>query len=121
MKKILLIEDEKILSEMYQEKITKAGFYVVTAKEAEGGLEMARTEKPDLILLDMLLPRGNGLFFLSSLRNDPQIADLPVLVFSNFEDTETRREAERLGAKDYLIKTNHTPAEILEKIKSLLN
>jgi len=120
MKKILLVEDETILSELYQEKLRKAGFSVVTATEAETGLEIAKAEKPDFILLDILLPKGNGIFFLTNLRKDPEIASLSVIVFSNLDDPETKKEAMRLGAKDYLIKTNYTPGEIVEKIKEYI-
>ncbi|MDO8264973.1 MAG: response regulator [Candidatus Parcubacteria bacterium] len=121
MKKILIVEDEKILAEMYQEKLIKTGFDVIASSEAEEGLEMAKTEKPDLILLDILLPRGNGIFFLKSLRNDSAISSLPVLVFSNYDDPETKQEAIKLGVKDYLIKTGYTPGEIVDKIKKYLS
>ncbi len=120
-KKILLIEDEKILSEMYVEKLTEAGFKVISAKEAKEGLKLTKKEKPDLIILDILLPRENGIVFLTRLREDPAVSLIPVLVFSNFDDPETKRKAFQLGAKDYLIKTNYTPKEIVDTIKRYLN
>jgi len=117
MKKILLIEDEKILSEMYQDKFTKAGFEVSVASEAKEGLEIAKKEKPDLIVLDILLPRENGITFLTWLRNEPEVSLLPVVAFSNYDDPEIKRQAIKLGVKEYLIKTNYTPQEIINKIK----
>ena len=119
-KTILLIEDEKILGEMYQEKFTQAGFQVEWTKEAESGLEMAKRLKPDLIVLDILLPRGNGVAFLKGLRKDPEISSLRVVAFSTLDDPVIKKEAFALGIKDYLIKTNYTPQEITEKIREYL-
>ena len=120
MKKILLIEDEKILAEMYRDKFTQAGFKVFLVFGSREGLELAKKEKPDLIVLDILLPKENGIVFLEWLRKDPKIASLPVIAFSNYDDPETKKEAFNLGVKDYLIKTNYTPEEIVQKIKSYL-
>ena len=120
MKKILLVEDEKTLSEMYQEKFTQAGFKVSLAIEAKKGIELAKKEKPDLVVLDILLPRENGIFFLEELRKDPEIASLPVVVFSNLDDPKTKQQAEKFGAMAYLIKTAYTPQGIVEEIKKFL-
>ena len=120
MKKILIIEDEKILAEMYLDKFIQAGFEVFLAFESKAGLELAKKEKPDLIILDILLPRENGIVFLTWLRKDPEISSIPVVAFSNYDDPATKKEAARLGAKEYLIKTSYTPQEIVEKIKEYL-
>ncbi len=120
-KKILIIEDEKILSDMYAEKFQQAGFSVILAPEAEDGLEITKKEKPDLIILDILLPKGDGISFLQRLREEPGISLTPVVVFSNFDDPPTKKAAFRLGVKDYLIKTNYTPREIIEKIKGIMS
>jgi two-component system alkaline phosphatase synthesis response regulator PhoP len=120
MKKILIVEDEKILAEMYRDKFTQAGFKVILAYSAEEGLITAQKEMPDLILLDILLPRENGIFFLKNLKKDPKTASIPVVAFSNYDDPKTKKDAHNLGVKDYLIKTNYTPKEIVEKIKSYL-
>lgn len=119
-KKILIVEDEKILSDMYSEKFASAGFKVILAREAREGLKLAKREKPDLIVLDILLPRENGIFFLEKLRRYREMASVPVLVFSNFDDPDTKKQAKKFGAKDYLIKTNYTPQQILGKIKKFL-
>jgi len=120
-KKILIVEDEKILSEMYTEKFTQAGFLVILAPEAENGLEVAKKEKPDLIILDILLPKGDGISFLQKMREEPDLSMTPVVVFSNFDDPATKKAAFRLGVKEYLIKTNYTPHQIIEKIKEILS
>jgi len=120
MKKILLIEDEKILAEMYKDKFTQAGFKVFLAFEAKEGIKLAKKERPDLVILDILLPRENGIAFLTWLRKDKKISSTPVVAFSNYDDPETKRRAAQLGAKEYLIKTSYTPQEIVAKIKQLL-
>ncbi len=119
-KKILIVEDEKILAEMYKDKLERSGLEVYSAYDAEEGIEMIRKIKPDLVLLDILLPRQNGVGLLIQIRKEPDIASIQVLVFSNYDDLKTNREVERLGAKDYLIKTNYTPQQIVEKIKNYL-
>jgi two-component system, OmpR family, alkaline phosphatase synthesis response regulator PhoP len=120
MKKILIIEDEKVLSEMYKFKFAKEGYEVLSAMEVEEGLGLAKSEKPDLIILDILLPKENGISLLEKRQNMKEILDIPVIVLSNFDDNETKSKAFSLGAKDYLIKSNFDPHEILSKIKSYL-
>lgn len=120
MKKILIVEDEKILAEMYRDKFSQAGFKTLLANSAEEGFRATLKEKPDLILLDILLPRGNGISFLKKLRKDKKTSKTLVVAFSNFDDPDTKKEAFNLGVKDYLIKTSYTPQEIIEKIKSYL-
>src|SRR4030066_1477709 len=105
-KKILIIEDEKILREMYYDKFIQAGFHIILADSAEEGLKILSKTKPDLILLDILLPKANGIKFLTKLRKKPEFNSLPIVAFSNFDSPETKKAAFELGVKDYLIKTN---------------
>ncbi|MDO8436037.1 MAG: response regulator [bacterium] len=120
MKKILIVEDEKILGEMYRDKFVQEGFGITLAPSAEDALEILKTEKPDLILLDILLPKTNGISFLGKIKKDPNLSSIPVVAFSNYDSPETKKEAFALGVKDYLIKTDYTPQEIIKKIKSYL-
>lgn len=120
MKKILIVEDERILAEMYQKKLEMEGFEVFLAENAKEGLEIAKEKKPDLVLLDILLPGESGLFFLKELKKDAKLSKIPVFAFSNYEDQKTREKSRSLGAEEYLIKTNYTPAEVIEKIKKYL-
>ena len=83
-------------------------------------MELAKKEKPDLIVLDILLPRENGISFLKQRQEDKEIAGIPVIAFSNYDDKETIQEAMKLGAQTYLIKANFTPSQIVEKIKKYL-
>ena len=119
-KKILIVEDEKILGEMYQDRFVQEGFEVTLAHSAEEGIKIVPEIKPDLILLDILLPRANGIGFMGWLRKEKEFSSLPVVAFSNYDDPQTRKEAANLGIKEYLIKTAYTPREIVEKIKNYL-
>ncbi len=118
--KILIIEDEEILAEMYKDKFLEAGFDVFSVFNAEDGLILAKKEKPDLIILDIILPRENGISFLRKLREEKDIFSIPVVVLSNYDDPLTKKEAKQLKAKDYLIKTDFTPAQLIKRIKKYL-
>jgi DNA-binding response OmpR family regulator len=119
-KKILLIEDEKILQEMYREQFKQAGLKVFLAIDSGTGLKLAEKEVPDLIILDILLPGENGISFLQKLRKNPKIAKIKVVALSNFNDPSIRKQAKELGTIEYLIKTDYTPSELIKKIKNIL-
>lgn len=121
MKKILIIEDEKILSEMYRFKFSKSGYKVFNAIDVKDGLDIAIKEIPDLVILDMLLPKESGIVFLEKRKNMAIIANIPVVVLSNFDDIETKNKAFSLGAANYLIKSNFNPGEILDQIRELID
>lgn len=120
MAKILFIEDEPALQKTLSEFLTVQGYEVVSAFDGETGLKLAGSEKPDLILLDLVLPRRHGLEVLADLKRDPELARLPVIVLSNVESGEAVEQATALGAKAYLVKINYSMGEVLEKIKSAL-
>lgn len=120
MSKLLIVEDEPLLREMYCQVFTEHGFNVVSAESAEEALLMLEQEVPDLILLDILLPNASGLEMLEQLRRIPSIAKTKVVAFSNYDNRIAREKAKALGVLDYLIKTEFTPQEIVEKIMSYL-
>lgn len=105
---------------MYKFKFSKAGFEVLNSIDVEGGLKIAQEKKPDLVILDMLLPKESGLNFLEKRNSIESISKIPVIVLSNFDDSETKTKALELGAKDYLIKSNFNPAEILEQLEDYI-
>ncbi len=119
-KKVLIIEDEKMLAEMYRDRLIYEGFEVFSAFDAEEGMEMTIKIKPDLILLDILLPRQNGTDFLHDLRQKEGVSDITVIAYSNYDDQESKDKAKSLGAKEYLIKTNYTPKEVVEIIRKYI-
>ena len=120
MKIILIVEDEKILSEMYNFKLNKEGFETMNAMTVDEAIAAGKAKKPDLVVLDILLPQESGINYLIKTKEMDGLKDVPVLVLSNFDDNQTRAKCFELGAKDYMIKANHDPKQIIEKIKELV-
>lgn len=117
MKKILLIEDEKLLADLLQRKLADQGYYVFVAGDGETGLQLVKEKRPDLVLLDLLLPRLNGLEVLEEIRNDEELRKIPVIIVSNSGQPVEIDKAKELGAKDWLVKTEFDPTEVVEKVK----
>lgn len=120
MSKILLIEDDKFLRELIIQKLGKEGYEVAEAPEGEGGLLKMKEEKPDLVLLDLILPGIDGFEVLSRMKKDAALASIPVIILSNLGQRDDVQKGIDLGAEDYLIKAHFTPGEIVEKIKATL-
>lgn len=120
MKKILFIEDEPSLQETMGEFLKKSGFSVVAVFDGISGLETARKEKPDLILLDLILPRRSGFEVLSDLKQDAATAATPVVVLTNLESAEDVDRALEAGAVAYLVKANYRLEDVLGKVKGIL-
>jgi DNA-binding response OmpR family regulator len=121
MKKIvLIIEDDKFLRELISRKILNEGFDVSEAVDGEDGFKKVKEEKPDLILLDLILPGMDGFEFLTKIKEDSSLTQIPVIILSNLGQKEDIEKGMKLGAVDYLIKAHFTPREIIEKIKANL-
>lgn len=118
--KILLVEDDKMLADMYVTKFSKEGIKIMRADDGAAGLELAKKEKPDLILLDIIMPKLDGFAVLKELKKDPGMGNTHILLLTNLGQSEDVEKGKQLGADDYFIKANHTPAEIVEKVKYLL-
>ncbi len=117
---ILIVEDEPELLDMYQAKFAAAGYSVFTAHNGEIGLIMAKNQKPDLIILDILMPEVDGYQMLEKLKSSKETARIPVVIFSNLSQKKEIEKGFRLGAKDFIVKSEVTPKELLEKIKKYL-
>lgn len=120
-KKILIIEDDKFLRDLITQKLKKEGFGVAEAVDGEKGLKKIKAEKPDLVLLDLILPGIDGFEVLAKAKEDPVLAEVPVIILSNLGQKDDIERGLRLGAVDYLIKAHFTPGEIIEKIKKALS
>lgn len=118
--KILLIEDDSFLSSIYLKKFNLEGFDIQSAPEGEKGIELARAQKPDVILLDILLPKKDGFAVLEELKKDPATQAIPVIVMTNLSEDDNISRAFDLGAVDYLIKSNFLPDEVIDKVKNAL-
>lgn len=118
--KILIIEDEELLAQMYEKKLTLEGFICFTADNGDDGLKLATEIKPDLILLDIMMPNKDGLTTLEEIRNIPDLKTIPVIMLTNVSENNYVARAKTLGAKDYIVKSNTDPSGVVEKIRKFL-
>lgn len=121
MKKILFIEDEEALQSSMGEMLEQNGYAVLKALDGEAGIGIAKRELPQLILLDLILPKKNGFEVLSELKQDPATKNIPVAVLTNLEGSAEVEKALSLGATTYLVKANYKLEELLGKIEMVLN
>ncbi|MDD5551774.1 MAG: response regulator [Candidatus Pacebacteria bacterium] len=120
-KKILIIEDEKILSGLLDKKLKEVGFETALAYDGQEGMEKMKAEKIDLILLDIIMPRKGGFEVLEDMQKEPELKKIPVIIISNSGQPVEISRALDLGVKDYLIKTQFDPDEVIEKVKKQLS
>jgi len=120
-KQILIVEDDSFLLQMYTTKLTKAGYEVKSANDGNQALKKARELKPDIILLDLLIPLKNGFEVLEELKIDKDTQDIPVMVLSNMSEREDVQKCLQLGAVDYLIKAHFVPSEVINKIEKIIS
>lgn len=118
--KILFIEDDVTLVKMYERKFLSDGFDMVIAYDGLEGLEKATKEKPDLILLDIMLPKLDGLALFKKMRSQPETFNTPVILLTNFGQEDAVFECFKLGAVDYLVKSDVTPQQVVQKVESFL-
>lgn len=118
--KVLLVEDDAFLLNMYTTKLKVTGFTVVTASEGNQAWDMVQKEKPDIVLLDILLPGIDGFEILKKIRATAATKKIPVIMLTNMSKKEEVERGLALGANDYLIKAHFMPSEVVEKIKKLL-
>lgn len=119
MKKILFVEDEESLQKVVKDTLEKNGYSVISAMDGEIGIALAQSEKPDLILLDLILPQKDGFEVLESLQKDTATAAIPVIVITNLEGSADVEKALSLGARTYLVKSNYSLDDILLKLRSI--
>ncbi|KKQ65417.1 MAG: hypothetical protein A3F95_02875 [Candidatus Nealsonbacteria bacterium RIFCSPLOWO2_12_FULL_39_31] len=119
-KKILIIEDDKFLRRVISRKLSGEGYEIIEALDGEKGLKSAQEDRPDLILLDLILPGIDGFEALARIKKDPAIANIPVIILSNLGQKEDIDKGMKMGATDYLIKAHFTPGEITARIEKIL-
>lgn len=119
-KKILIVEDDKFLRELIVRKLSNEGYEAIEAVDGEQGIQKIKETKPDLVLLDLILPGIDGFEVLAQKKEDPFVAAIPVIVLSNLGQKEDVDRGLGLGATDYLIKAHFTPGEIIEKVRNII-
>ena len=120
MKKILFIEDESALQKAFGDILSESGYEMKSAMDGETGLRLVGTEKPDLILLDITLPKLNGFEVLEKLKKNPETKKIPVIILTNLEKIEDVDKAIGLGAMTYLVKAQYKLEDVIEKIKNAI-
>lgn len=120
MSKILLVEDDKILLEMYKDKFTNEKFEVETASDGQDGINKMKSFKPDIVLLDLIMPRVSGFEVLKMAKADPELREIPILVLTNiYADAEDL--VKNWGVEFFLLKANYTPENIAAKVKQIIS
>lgn len=120
MAKILLIDDDSALAAVFNTALKSGGFEVITAADGKSGLEQAKTQKPNFILLDQVLPDIQGNEILQTLKTDAETKDIPVAMLSNFGQDELIKQAINGGAADYILKYQIEPQDLVTKLKELV-
>ena len=116
-KKILIIEDEEIVLGLLQKKLNQEDYEVSVARDGEEGLKKMREIKPDLVLLDVIMPKMGGLEVMEEMQKDSGLKKIPVIVVSNSGQPVEIDKVRELGARDWLIKTEFDPQEVIDKVK----
>ena len=119
-KKILFIEDESALQKAVTQVLSEEGYQVLSALDGEIGLKLAQKELPNLVLLDLILPKKDGFEVLTELKQGQETKQIPIIILTNLEGGEDVERALSLGATTYLVKTNYRLEEVVEKIKQAL-
>lgn len=120
MAKVLIIEDDPLISRMYQKIFTFEKYEVEMAKDGQEGLDKARQTKPSVILLDVMMPKMNGLQVLERLKADPATKSIPVLILTNLSGQLDAETAISKGAVKYIVKSEHEPKEVADIVKKIL-
>lgn len=119
-KVILLVDDDLTLLEMYEDRLKAEGFSIVRATNGQEALQKAREIKPALIILDIMMPKVNGFDVLKDLRADNEYKDIPIIVLTALIQDVDKAQGKKLGATDYIIKSETMPGEVIAKIKKAL-
>lgn len=120
MAKVLIVEDDQFLLRMYKKKFEVAGFEVEVAGDGEEGLLRMRTTKPNIVLMDIMMPKLNGLDAIVQAKADNLIKNIPILVLTNLSNTDDAQSAVKNGALGYLVKSDFTPSQVVDKVKEIL-
>jgi twitching motility two-component system response regulator PilH len=120
MKKIVLADDEKYIAKAYAEGLSRAGFDVTTADNGTEALEKIKAIKPDIVLLDLIMPGMTGFEVLKKMTGDSDLKRIPVFILSNLSQETDKDEAMKLGAKEFLIKSDASLQDVVDKVTAFL-
>lgn len=118
--KVLIVEDDPILSDMYNMRFREESYEIFNARNGQEALEVAQKEKPDVILLDVIMPLMDGFSALKELKSNASTKNIKVVMLTNLGQKEDIEKGKELGAADYFIKANFTPTQLVEKVQGIL-
>jgi len=121
MKKILFVEDESALQKTLGEYLRQEGYDIISALDGEKGIELAKATNPDLILLDLILPKTNGFEVIKQLKGDEKTQRIPIIILTNLEEMKDINQAIELGATTYLVKARYSLEEVASKVKDIID
>lgn len=119
-KSVLVVEDDIFLAQLLTNRISKSGVRVLRAGDGEEGLAILRAEKPNLMLLDLILPKKSGFELLEEMRTDPALQDIPVIIVSNLGQESDIKKGRDLGAVEYFVKAKTSIDGLVERVKTIL-
>lgn len=118
--KILIIDDEPIVQKVLSDELSIEGFMVIGALDGESGLKKVSKERPDLILLDIIMPKMDGISVLKSLKENPATKEIPIIVLTNLREGEAVSISKKSGVLDYLVKADYSVSQLIDRIKKNL-
>jgi DNA-binding response OmpR family regulator len=119
--KVMIVEDEEMLREMYATAFQLENFDVTLAEDGEAALAKLQQIRPNIILLDVMMPKMNGMETLTKIKADPNLKDIPVIMLSNLADEENFAQAQKIGAFSYIIKSDYIPQQVVEQVQKALS
>ncbi len=118
--KVLLVEDESMIVDIYKMRLEEEGFEVLVTDKGTEAFEIASKEKPNIILLDVILPEIDGFSVLQMIKDDSKTKNIPVMMLTNLGQDSDKEKGSQLGAVEYFIKSQHTPADVLSAVKKIV-
>jgi two-component system alkaline phosphatase synthesis response regulator PhoP len=120
-KKIIVIDDDFSIRQLYSTKLSQEPrLKVLMAVDGQAGLKLIQEQKPDIVLLDIMMPHKDGFDVLEKVKKDKELKNIPIILLTNLANQEDKKQSLKLGATDYLVKVEHTPSEVLKRVKALL-
>lgn len=119
-KKVIIVEDDEHIAKVYEIKLAKEGIVASVARDGEEAVTKILTERPDLVILDLMVPKKDGFAVLEEIKRDQSVARIPVIVLSNLGQQKDQERAMALGASEYLIKVDYPIQEVINKVKGYL-
>lgn len=120
MSKILIIEDDPLISKMYSEKLSRDGYQTEVAENGEAGIEKMKKSPPDLLILDIMMPKMGGIEVIDAMKQDTRLEKIPIIVLSNLSESPDIEKAKKRGVQEYLVKSDLDPEDVSETVKKYL-